>query len=92
MNRGGATLPGSIIARDLNLASLASARQPHPPGIATDFAVLHEAARHLRLDVDFHDLAAVWTRHEKVVVHGLDLVETIVVQDAANNCQLVDAA
>jgi putative YphP/YqiW family bacilliredoxin len=74
-------LPGSIVAGDLNLPSLASARQPHPPGIAADLAVLHEAARHIRLDVDFRNLAAVRARHEKFVVHGL--VKTVVVHRSA---------
>jgi len=39
------------------------------PWIAADLAVLHEAAMDIRLDVDFHLLAAERTRDQELVWH-----------------------
>src|SRR5665213_2339343 len=58
-----------ISARHLDVALFTSACHAHAPRITADLAVLHEAAAHVGLDVNFHLLAAVGARHEKLVIH-----------------------
>jgi hypothetical protein len=42
----------------------------HQPGVATDLAVLDEAAVHVRFNMNLSFLTAVRTRHHKVIVHA----------------------
>jgi len=46
-----------------------SARHEDAPWIAADLAILHEAAMDIRLDVDFHLLAAKRTRDDELLGH-----------------------
>ena len=48
---------------------LVAASDVDAPRIAADFAILDEAALHVRLDVDFHLLAAEWTCDQELVGH-----------------------
>jgi hypothetical protein len=61
---------GAVRANDIDMAIGAPARHAHPPGIAANFAVLDEAALDVRLEIDFHLLAAVGTHHEEQVFHA----------------------
>jgi hypothetical protein len=47
----------------------AAPNDANAPGVAADLAILHEAARDVRLEVDFDILAAVRARYDKIVVH-----------------------
>lgn len=53
----------------MNNPIVVSTRDANPPWIATDLAVLNEAAMDVRLDVDFHLLAAKRTRDQELVWH-----------------------
>lgn len=53
----------------MNDAIVASIRHQDAPGIAAHLAVLNEAAGDVRLDVDFHLLAAKRTRDQELVWH-----------------------
>lgn len=50
-------------------AIVVSARHMDPPGIAAHLAVLNETAIDVRLDVDFHSLAAERTSDHELVCH-----------------------
>jgi hypothetical protein len=52
------------------IAILASTGHADAPGVAADLAILDEAAMDVRLDVDFHLLAAEWTRNDELVGHS----------------------
>ena len=54
----------------MNDPILASIGYQDAPGIAAHLAVLNEAAVDVRLDVDFHLLAAKRTRDQELVRHG----------------------
>ena len=47
---------------DVDVTIAATPGHPHPPGIAADFAILDEAALHIRLHVNLHLLAAIRAR------------------------------
>jgi len=54
----------------MNNSIVASARHLNAPWIAAHLAVLNEGAAGVRLDVDFHLLAAERTGHRELVAHS----------------------
>ena len=58
----------------MNDPIVASIGYPDAPGIAAHLAVLNEAAVDVRLDVDFHALAAKRTRDQELVGHSAILL------------------
>ena len=63
---------GAVCPRYLDLPILVTTRHMYSPRIAANLAVLDEGAGHVRLDVDFHLLAAERTCDQKVVRHFED--------------------
>ena len=57
-------------ARDIDVAVVAGPRDPHPPRVAADFAVLNEAAFHVGLQVNFHLFPAIRTYHDELIVQS----------------------
>src|SRR5436190_13488131 len=61
--RSNRALLRTVGARDVDRSLIAFTGDANPPGIAAHFAVLDEAAVHLRLDVDLRLFAAVRAGH-----------------------------
>jgi rhodanese-related sulfurtransferase len=58
-----------VVASDVHVTIFTAPNDANAPGVAAHLAILHEAARDVRLEVDFDVLAAVRARYDKIVVH-----------------------
>ena len=73
----------AVRPRDLHGSMLVSTHHAYSPRVTADFAVLDERAHDIRFDVDVDLLAAVRTRHVKLVGHS---------RDRLNNAAMVASA